>query len=83
MIRAPAATQSRIADASANGEACRAKALSEGSATIMGRTSSVQSGQMAGAGESLFARRIPAMNVPWANAPESRDSPFFVLVESS
>src|SRR3712207_7019701 len=34
----------------------------------IGRIKSVQSGQIAGAAESLLAQRIAATNVPWAHA---------------
>src|SRR5215472_3851751 len=64
MIRAPSFTTPRIADERSCGVAlgiCPIAMLRSGK---MGWTKSVQSGQMAGADESLFADRMPATNVP-------------------
>src|SRR5215831_15569907 len=64
MIREPEFTQSTIASASALGDAPIISPLGDAVSLKMGRTNSVQSGQIAGALEPRFADRIPAMKVP-------------------
>ena len=58
--RAPAFTQSMMASANSPGLALGASALSAGDSRKIGRTSSVQPGQIAGATRSRRADRIPA-----------------------
>ena len=57
-----------IAAASSRGVALGMCSLPEVDSAKIGRISTVQSGQMAGAGELRFAARIPVTNVPCRQA---------------
>jgi hypothetical protein len=63
MTRAPAFMHSRIAAASSSGPAPGSSAFAEKVSAKTGRTSRVQSGQMAGAAEERLAHNMPATNV--------------------
>ena len=68
MTRAPASRHSIIAAASSRGVALGMCSLPQVDSAKIGRISTVQPGQMAGAGELRFAARIPVTNVPCRQA---------------
>src|ERR1700751_422562 len=67
-MRAPAAIVSTIAEANSCGVALGISPLPEVVSGKIDRTNKLQPGQIAGAGERLLARSIPATNVPCLQA---------------
>jgi hypothetical protein len=72
--RAPASTHSAIAVASSFGVALGTGSFADAVSEKIGRLSSVQPGQIAGAADSRVADRMPATKVPCMQAtPSSRE----------